>query len=355
MAEEPFVSIVTPVYNGEDYLEECIDSILAQHFDNYEYIIVNNRSTDRSLEIAQSYARKDPRIRVHDNDTFVGVIDNHNIAFNLISPKAAFCKVVSADDYIFPDYLKEMVAFGAAHPSVGIIGCYQLSGATVRWQGFEYPNPVFSGRGICRRIFLGHDRTFGFGSPTSLLYRADLVRSTRAFYPNASPHADTSACFQHLHKCDFGFVYQVLSYERIHAMTQSTKSEEMNRYSSAMLNDLIQYGPYYLSASEVEREIGNTLKGYDRFLAVNWLIGFRDKEFWTYHRSRLEELGYPLTRTRLARAAVVSLLGECLNLGSALKRLYRRLAPKAGFGSRRTTRIKEVPPGTEDSYVGRIR
>jgi glycosyltransferase involved in cell wall biosynthesis len=354
MAEEPFVSIVTPVYNGEDYLEECIESVLAQHVHNFEYIIVNNRSTDRSLEIAQRYARKDPRIRVHDNDTFVGVIDNHNIAFGLISPRAAYCKVVSADDYIFPEYLSEMLAFGAAHPSVGIIGCYQLSGAYVKWQGFEYPKPVFSGRDICRRIFLGHDRTFGFGTPTSLLYRADLVRSTSTFYPNSSPHADTSACFQYLHKSDFGFVYQVLSYERIHAMTQSTRSAEMNRYSSAILNDLIQYGPYYLSGSELEKEIGNTLKGYDRFLAVNWLIGFRDEEFWTYHRSRLEELGHPLTWRRLARAALVAVLGECLNLGSAAKRLEGRLRPKAEAGSRGTS-MRVAPEDAEDSYAGRIR
>ena len=120
MAEEPFVSVLTPVYNGEDYLEECIESVLAQTFRNFEYIIVNNCSTDRSREIALKYAVRDPRIRVHDNETFVGVIDNHNIAFNLMSPRSAYCKVVSADDFIAPEYLKEKLAFGKAHPSVGI-------------------------------------------------------------------------------------------------------------------------------------------------------------------------------------------------------------------------------------------
>ena len=50
--QEPFVSVLTPVYNGEDFLAECIESVLSQTHGNFEYIIVNNRSTDRSLEIA---------------------------------------------------------------------------------------------------------------------------------------------------------------------------------------------------------------------------------------------------------------------------------------------------------------
>ena len=70
--------------------------------------------------------------------------------------------------------------------------------------------------------------TLAFGSPTSLLYRADLVRKSDNFYPNRSPHADTSACFAHLKDCDYGFVYQALSYERIHAATQSHESFRIN-------------------------------------------------------------------------------------------------------------------------------
>ncbi|MGE0406800.1 MAG: glycosyltransferase family 2 protein, partial [Candidatus Korobacteraceae bacterium] len=60
----PLVSIITPVYNGEEFLVECIESVLAQTYQNWEYIIVNNHSKDRSLEIAEEYARRDPRVRV---------------------------------------------------------------------------------------------------------------------------------------------------------------------------------------------------------------------------------------------------------------------------------------------------
>jgi glycosyltransferase involved in cell wall biosynthesis len=321
--------VLTPVYNGERYLAQCIESVLSQTYKNYEYIIVNNCSTDKSLEIALWYAKKDRHIRVLSNNKFVGVIDNHNIAFRLISESAKYCKVVSADDFIFPDCLMRMVELGEANPSVGIIGSYQLSGDQVRWQGFKYPRAVFAGVEICRKIFLGCEKTFGFGSPTSILYRADLVRNTDAFYPNSSPHADTSACFANLRKCDFGFVYQVLSYERIHEATQSSKSAEMNRYSSANLNDLVQYGPLYLSRSEFERELKKQLKSYYQFLAVNYFIGSRDKEFWDYHRCRLQELGYPLRHFALLRAALSKVFEECLNPEQAVRRIWRRIFPNS--------------------------
>ena len=66
-SDQPLVSILTSVYNGAAYLAECIDSVLHQTYQNYEYIIVNNRSTDGTLEIANQYAAKDGRIRVHTN------------------------------------------------------------------------------------------------------------------------------------------------------------------------------------------------------------------------------------------------------------------------------------------------
>ena len=328
MPEAPLVTVVSPVYNGEHFLAECIESVLTQTFTQYEYIIVNNCSTDRSLDIALDYAARDSRLRVHNNDRFVGVIENHNIAFSLISPAVKYCKVVSADDLIFPDCISRMVAIAQANPSVGIVGSYQLSGSKIRWQGFTYPRVVVPGLALCRQILLRGQKDFGFGTPTSLLYRADLVRNSGGFYPNSSPHADTSACFKYLQKSDFGFVYQVLSYERTHKDTQSSKSVEINRYVSAYLNDVIQYGPFYLSKKEMGRLLKKTLYNYHRFLAVN-IVGSRGKEFWSYHKSRLEELGYPLKASVLLRAAMVMVLQEILNPEQAIRKCWRRVFPKS--------------------------
>jgi glycosyltransferase involved in cell wall biosynthesis len=325
--QEALVSVITPVYNMGSFLAECIESVLRQTHKNFEYIIVNNCSTDQTLEVALRYAKKDSRIQVHTNSEFVGVMENHNIALRLISPRSKYVKVVCADDFIYPGCLAQMIELMEANPSVGMVGSYELSGSRVRWQGFEYPQPVFPGHELCRRIFLGDDPEFGFGAPSSMMYRADIVRNNPEFFPNPSPHSDTSACFKYLQNSDFGFVYQVLACERMHGATQTSKSADMNRYSSAYLNDLIEYGPFYLSKEECDRLVKRQLNNYHRFLAVS-LIGFRGNEFWQYHRSRLEELGYPLKASMLLKGAVIAILRGARHPVRAIRELSARLIPK---------------------------
>ena len=315
MREEPFVSVVTPVYNGAEFLGKCIESVLTQTYRNFEYLIVNNCSKDRTLDIALSYAQKDSRIRVHDNEEFLAVIANHNHAFGLISPAAKYCKVVSGDDFIFPECLTKMVELAEANPSVGMVGCYQQSGRRVRWQGFRYPDATIPGRQVCREIFLSKDADFGFGSPTSLLYQAELVRNSKEFYPDPSPHSDTSACFRDLQGREFGFVYEVLSYERVHEQTQSYKSSQMNRYSSAWLNDLLRYGPSCLSADEFERLRKTEFDAYYRFLAVHYFSGSDEDEFWKYHRGQAQGVGVSAQAGVAVQSGIEDSVGRVLESG----------------------------------------
>jgi glycosyltransferase involved in cell wall biosynthesis len=326
---QPLVSVVTPVFNMDSFMAECIESILVQTYTNFEYIIVNNCSTDGSLQIALDFAKKDSRIRIHNNEKFVPVIENHNIAFSLVSPFAKYCKVVSADDLIFPDCIMRMVELAEANPSVGIVGSYEIAGSRVRWQGFNYPISVISGRELCRQIFLGDDPAFGFGSPTSILYRADIVRNNGDFYPSPSPHSDTSACFKHLQYTDYGFVYQVLAYCRIHCGTQSSKSEDINRFASANLDDLIQYGCFFLNEEEMARVLKKLLNNYYQYLGLNLLLS-RGTEFWDYHRKRLEELGHPITKYKLIKGLVIRSLREAVNMGQAIMKVRGWFASKSG-------------------------
>ncbi len=99
----PLVSIVTPVFNGDRHLRECIESVQRQTYPNWNYTISNNCSTDKSLEIAEKYAASDSRIKVNSNKSFVGPIENHNIAFRTIAGDSMYCKLLSADDWLYPD------------------------------------------------------------------------------------------------------------------------------------------------------------------------------------------------------------------------------------------------------------
>jgi glycosyltransferase involved in cell wall biosynthesis len=296
----PLVSIVTPVYNGEPYLKACIESVLTQSYNNFEYVILNNCSSDKTLEIASGYAARDHRVTVHSNEQVLPIIANHNKAFSLINPMSRYCKVVSADDWLFPECVARMVELAERNPSIGIVGSYQLCGGDGQWyvrnHGVSYYRPVIPGPEICRLHLLGQVSVFG--NPTSTLYRSDLVRSTTDFYPNATAEADRSACFQALLHSDYGFIQQVLSYERLHSNRTTTTSQTKNAYLSSAISDCVIYGKSVLTETELEQRIAALLNEYYLYLAS---CAFRkqDHGFWQYHRVRLEEIGFPFDKKRL--------------------------------------------------------
>jgi glycosyltransferase involved in cell wall biosynthesis len=324
----PLVSVLTPVYNGESYLAECIESVLAQSYSNWEYIIVNNCSKDATLDIAERYASMDKRIRVYGNEQLLDIISNHNRAFRLIAADSKYCKVVSADDWIFSECLSKMVGCAEANPSAGIVGSYQLSGGgadgrswRVRWDELPYPSTLVPGRLICRSQLLGGP--YVFGTPTSILYRSDLIRSQESFYPNSTAEADTSACYKYLQNTDFAFVHQVLSYERIHEATTSANCRRLNTYESSRISDLIQYGPSCLTPVELDTRLQTLLDSYYRFLAASFFHA-RDRAFWEYHKRRLAEVGHTYSRLRLSKAVCAKCLDLVLNPKRTAESLLKR-------------------------------
>ncbi len=298
---QPLVSVITPVYNGEEFLIQCIESVLAQSYQNWDYLIVNNCSTDRTLEIAQEYAARNPRIRVHSNQRFASVIENHNISLRQISPQSKYCKVVFADDWLFPNCLMEMVKVAELYASVGIVGAYGLDGKEVLWQGLDYPSTFVSGPELCRTTLLGGP--YVFGTPTSLLIRSDLIRARKPFYNEANLHADNEACYDILQHADFGFVYQILTFSRPRPGSNTATARDLESYVLGNLSAIITHGPAFLSSQEYELRREQWLKQYYQVLAKSFLR-MRDKKFWEFHRARIDRLGYPLNQARLAKAVV---------------------------------------------------
>ena len=317
------MTVVTPVYNGEKYLAECIESVLAQTYQYLEYIIVNNCSTDRSPEIIKYYAEKDNRIRLHNNKELISAAENHHTGFRQMSQKSKYCKVVHADDWLFPECIEKMVNLAEANTSVGIIGSYRLDGIWVNLDGLPYPSHVLSGREICRASLLGGP--YVFGSPTSLLIRSDIVRNRDLFYDEARfPFfSDTAVCYEILQEWDFGFVHQVLTFTRRHNETQTTRARRLDIINHLIL--LKEYGRLYLGQGEYERCFQARLQSYYSYLG-NKLPKTRDKTFWNYQRTTFERIGCRLEWTEVVKAALQEKLG--IILFPAKKMLKRSLPDK---------------------------
>jgi glycosyltransferase involved in cell wall biosynthesis len=318
----PLVGVLTPVYNGERYLAECIESVLRQTYQNWQHVIVDNQSRDGTVEIAEAYAQKDPRIKVVRGDTFVGPAENHNRALSHLSPHAAYCKFLHADDWLFPTCVEEMVGLAERYPSIGVVGAYRLDGDRVNLDGLPYPSNLVPGRELCRATLLGH--VYVFGSPSSVMFRAALLRSHGFDAERFPRHSDGAACLEVLRESDFGFVHQVLTYTRRPAEAQTSLSVRLNSYLAEQLVALARYGPVFLTPAEYSQRYRSRLRRYRLFLASKLLRG-ADAGFWEYHRRTGATLGLPLNAGRLATAL--------LSLGADLavrpvRRLLRALTAR---------------------------
>jgi glycosyltransferase involved in cell wall biosynthesis len=119
----PKVSVGLAVFNGEKYLREAIDSILAQTFTDFELIISDNDSTDRTEEICREYAAKESRIRYYRNAKNIGGANNENRTFML--SRGQYFRWAAHDDLIAPELIEKCVEVLDNNPSVVL--CYPMT------------------------------------------------------------------------------------------------------------------------------------------------------------------------------------------------------------------------------------
>ena len=298
MGSTPLVSVVTPFYNTRAYLAECIESVLRQTYENWEYILVDNCSHDGSADIVRPYAeRYAGKIRVIHTDSFLSQIQNYNFALSCISPQSKYCKVVQADDFLFPECLRLMVDAAERDATVGVVGAYSLEGRRVAFDGLPYPSPVVPGTTIGRLFFLKN--LYLFGSPTQLLLRSDLVRNHKPFYDESySPFEDAAIAFQLLTECNFGYVHQVLTFTRRDNPSLMGTIASLDYVEPFNLIMLRHFGRGYLSPAEYDEQLRNKERLYADVL-VNRAICLRGKDFWSFHRGMLDRMGYSLKSTRV--------------------------------------------------------
>ena len=169
---QPMVSIIVPIYNAEQYLRRCVDSILNQEYTDYELLLVNDGSTDASGDICEEYGDQDPRVIVIQKEN-TGVSDSRNRAIDRARGK--YLQFLDSDDWITPDATRLFVRAAEEYGCDMVISdFYRVVGERLSPKGDIEEEGV-----LTREEFAAHmmenPADFYYGVLWNKLYRRDIV------------------------------------------------------------------------------------------------------------------------------------------------------------------------------------
>lgn len=319
------VSVVTPVYNGERYLRECIESVLAQSFSDWEYVIVDNCSTDGSRAIMESYAQ-DKRIRIHRNEKVLPVSQSFNKAASLASPEARYLKFVSADDLLFRHCLEMMVDVAESHPGVRLVGSYKIHGQYPVCDGPPFPLTVMSGKDVCRLFFQGSIGLLGSETNHMIRLPVELVEGN-LFDEKYEKHSDTELFIRMLKDSEYmGFVHQVLTFTREHDASVSAKeSHVLGTGYLEYLGILHEHGPAFLSDKDLKNLLCIYQHRYHGYL-FRAMLKVWDRRIWKYHAERWKTLGIKINMFGILGCGLNEMAASVLHPSTAIKRVRNEYA-----------------------------
>jgi hypothetical protein len=320
-----FVSVVIPVWNGERYLAEAVESVLAQTHTDFELIIVDDGSTDGTAQIAESYARRDPRVRLVRQPN-QGVAAARNTGLEVA--RAPWVACLDHDDLMLSHRLERQIAFIAEHPEVKVFGsiCRYINQEGRPRGGHTIGAPIRSRAEL--DALLEEGRLIGLTHPSVMMHR-DTVRALGGYDPAAEPAEDLDLWMR---VAEAGHVVlqddEVLTEFRVHA--ESIIGAHTAKGAQASM---------WVAARAAARRAGRAQPSMEEFLE-EWrsqplrqrLEESRQQLGWTYYR----RAGAALTNLRWLQGLPLLAAAFCLRPVYVARRLRQQL-------SGRTERRRRAP------------
>jgi hypothetical protein len=223
----PRVTVLMPVFNGRKYLAESMDSVLRQAFNDFEFLIMDDGSTDGSADFVASYS--DPRIRLERLQSNKGLPAVLNLGLDLA--RGDYVARMDSDDICLPHRLTRQILFMDAHPEIGISGAWMESFGHGRpssvWQC-----PLEHEKIVCKLLFES-----ALFHPTVIIRRS-AFQNSGLFYDSHYPHAEDyelwSRCSNQIKFANLG---EVLLRYRLHAQSVGCQHLEVKLHSAAQVRN----------------------------------------------------------------------------------------------------------------------
>jgi glycosyltransferase involved in cell wall biosynthesis len=245
---QPKISVCVPTYNGYKFLEECLDSILSQTFGDFELLIVDDRSSDNTVKIAEEYAARDCRVKVIRNHQNLGLVGNWNRCIEIANGE--WIKFVFQDDIIDPTCLEKL--FTATELGKPIIYCrrefiFETETDEVTKNNYlnhiSVQNPFGSNSEISAQQYaeltLKNIGVNLVGEPTSVMFHRSVFRQFGLFNPHLITICDLEFCTRIAVNTGIVQVPEVLAKFRIHGKSTTSFCRDNRNYRASVLDELI--------------------------------------------------------------------------------------------------------------------
>lgn len=240
---DPLVSVLMPVYNGAKYLQQAMDSVLAQTFADFELIVVDDGSVDDSPDIVRAYS--DKRIRLIKNASNLGLAGARNRALG--EARGKYVAWLDADDVSASHRLQRQVALLDAHPDVCACGTWVKTIGVAAGQRWTYP----VGSDSVRVRMLFHNPL----ATSSVMVRRDVLSKNNLWFDEVQPPAEDYALWERLETFgDIRNIPEYLTLYRVHPNQISARREAAQRQAEWAVHErqLIRLG---VAVGERERAI----------------------------------------------------------------------------------------------------
>jgi len=226
MGPAPAVSVLMPVRNGERFLAEAVESVLAQSFTDLELVVVDDGSTDSTPRILERIASQDPRLVVRRREPGRNLSEVRNFAAGCA--RAPLLAPLDADDVALPDRLRLQTGFLAAHPEVGLLGGQAL---LIDGSGREFGKAEYPTTDQDLRVALRKGNQFVH---SSTVFRRDAFRTVGGYRLNFEHAEDLDLCLRLADAQQVANLPDVVVKYRIHGDQQTfRKQEEQATFSAA--------------------------------------------------------------------------------------------------------------------------
>lgn len=218
------VAILMCCYNAESTVALSINSVLKQSFNNFQFIIINDASTDTTVEILHSFSEKDNRISLYSNDKNIGLTRSLNRGLNYC--KGTYIARIDADDIWVQDKLAQQVNYLEAHPNCALLGtAYQRIDANGAYLG-EATIPVLNSDQLIRNAIIKFNPFFH----SSVIFRRDACMQLGGYDESYRYAQDYNLWVRFAAKYSVANLSDILAFQRITPESISIKKERQQRW-----------------------------------------------------------------------------------------------------------------------------